>query len=390
MESLITIIKNFFSDDNNLNNWLKKVVFNIRYTQQKIYPIRKFSDGHNFKIKTLIPPNKTENYFPKIFGKEQSRTSTRSPEIGLFFFKNAIVNINSSSILKNRKVFVDYCQAERFNEGHIVAHSEKNAKIKFEKPIEIEDGFFLGGNGTWNWYHFMIEIMPKILFLPQVCTKKILVSEKVAQIKNMKRVLEIAAPDVELIYLNSNLSYKINNLYHINDFNHIPFNNHAGNDINTSRGYFNKAVTTDFTDKIIAGIKRTNQKLPKRFYIKRTTHRIAGNESEVQHLLKNYDIEIIDLMAYTLDQQVALFQSAELIVGITGAGWTNLMFCRNNPHAICFLPDNAKSFTAFANIAECFNATLYHIFYESDANHYDSGFILPLNELESLLNEFDK
>jgi capsular polysaccharide biosynthesis protein len=65
------------------------------------------------------------------------------------------------------------------------------------------------------------------------------------------------------------------------------------------------------------------------------------NEDElVERLMRNFDIRPVILSAYTLDEQIALFRNARLIVGPHGAGLANMIFAA--PGAVLYelLPDH--------------------------------------------------
>lgn len=78
----------------------------------------------------------------------------------------------------------------------------------------------------------------------------------------------------------------------------------------------------------------------KRLYISR---RDAGsrkfvNEDEIIELLERHDFEAVEMSTYNFSEKVALFAHADIIIGLTGAGMTNMMFCSPNAHVIELFP----------------------------------------------------
>jgi capsular polysaccharide biosynthesis protein len=65
----------------------------------------------------------------------------------------------------------------------------------------------------------------------------------------------------------------------------------------------------------------------KRLFINRSGRRKIINLPELKPIFKKWGIEIIDPGTHSLSEQVDLFNSSSLIVGIHGAGLTNLAFC---------------------------------------------------------------
>ena len=109
--------------------------------------------------------------------------------------------------------------------------------------------------------------------------------------------------------------------------------------------------------------------LPKRFYISRrswvhgktdnigtnyTTRRKCMNEDTVVALLQSYEIEEIFTELLTTEQKIALFQQAELVVGIVGGGMCNLLFSPSSTKSLCIATPH------FLTINERFKYSMDH------------------------------
>jgi hypothetical protein len=101
---------------------------------------------------------------------------------------------------------------------------------------------------------------------------------------------------------------------------------------------------------------------PKRFYVSRrswmhgqtanmgtnyTTRRKCENEDQVVSLLAKYNIQEIFTELLTMEEKIAYFQSAELVVGVIGGGMCNLLFSPPTSRSVCiatpyFLDINAR------------------------------------------------
>jgi len=71
----------------------------------------------------------------------------------------------------------------------------------------------------------------------------------------------------------------------------------------------------------------------RRIYVVRgkTAHRELVNEQEVTMLLRGYGFEIVDCSVLTVEEQAGVFAESEIVVGVHGAAFSNLVFC--NPGA---------------------------------------------------------
>lgn len=83
--------------------------------------------------------------------------------------------------------------------------------------------------------------------------------------------------------------------------------------------------------------------LPRRIYISRRAARWRRviNEAEVLAALRPWGFVSVQLETLSLAEQIALMQGAEAVIGIHGAGLTNLAFCQPGATVIEILPRNA-------------------------------------------------
>ena len=146
----------------------------------QIYILNKISGRNDkvFKIKAIkhLPVSEKLLNGYKYVSKTQNNIEVDVPDLNLYILKNVIVNSQSSAIIYRENIFYEAInENERFNEGFIKYHTKKNAIVDITEVTEIEEGFFLAGNGSFNWYHWMIEILPKILYYKEILSKIILV-----------------------------------------------------------------------------------------------------------------------------------------------------------------------------------------------------------------------
>jgi capsular polysaccharide biosynthesis protein len=78
-----------------------------------------------------------------------------------------------------------------------------------------------------------------------------------------------------------------------------------------------------------------SRKFPKKIYIDRSDstttkygHRILKNEQEIKEFLRKKGFESIILSHLSFQDQVSLFNNSSYVIGLHGAGFTNLIFCK--------------------------------------------------------------
>ena len=64
----------------------------------------------------------------------------------------------------------------------------------------------------------------------------------------------------------------------------------------------------------------------RRLFIRRMVNRRVANESEVLGVLGAYRFEVVELESLTVADQIELFSDARAVIGVHGAGLTNLLF----------------------------------------------------------------
>lgn len=384
-------MKTSIKNNESLFSYFKRIV---RRKKHKPYSLNvKIKDIENCKsyiTEKLIGKHSFKNYIPRFLNTDEQYIETVTPEISLYQFQNVQIDIKSSALLLDDELIVYRSKEERFNEGFVTSHDDDEARIDIKvRPEELEEGFFLGGNGSWNWFHFLIEIMPKLILL-NGSTTTLLVNEIVLEIPSMKKVLEIATENkFEIKYLNPEKTYFVQNLYYINDFNRVQFNRFDGL-IKAEGMFYNLEITRSFSNLLLDKLSISKDVPEKIFLYRKNTHRIAENQDQILEYLQNFGFVPVCLEELSIDEQASYFQQAKFIIGISGAAWSNMLFCRNRPKAICFIPDNAKEFSAFSNLAKIFEVNYYAQLYINDGAHTNSNFMINFDEFIELFNDLNE
>jgi len=113
----------------------------------------------------------------------------------------------------------------------------------------------------------------------------------------------------------------------------------------------------------------------KRLYVSRkdASSRNLVNEDAVIALLQRYGFESVQLSQFNFRDKIALFQQSEFVVGLTGAGLTNIMFCDKG-----------------TKLLELFPPSFIHYLYSSIATHLDFDYQYLTLTNASSLSRFNK
>ena len=128
-----------------------------------------------------------------------------------------------------------------------------------------------------------------------------------------------------------------------------------------------------------------------RIFIDRPTGRRGVTNSEaVDNLLKKYHIEKIKLENISWEEQIEIFQNAELIIAPHGAGLANTVFCKNIDCIIIELFSDYYGTPAFSVLCSNLGFKYYGIAegfkeFKSDHNYKFKDITIPIKELENIL-----
>lgn len=196
----------------------------------------------------------------------------------------------------------------------------KNEIISISKYInKIEGKFFLFG-AEKNYWHFLIDFMPRLICLKHIVDEDIKI---------------IISDDLPEYFIN--FMIKICNLFGVEKINFFKINRskliyHFENLIFTSKPSIE--FTSNFFNNFLK-YKSTN-KIEKNLYVKRgnTINRKVINEDEVISLLDKYDYHIIDCADISVDNQIKYFSEAKNIILPSGAAMANLIFSPNKINVV--------------------------------------------------------
>ncbi|SFI24182.1 glycosyltransferase family 61 protein [Halpernia frigidisoli] len=351
---------------------------------------------YRIKIKSLEKTKILEKIIDGYFyeSRTQNNQMIKVPDLNLYFFENALVNSYSSAVIsKNILHYEVFNDKERYNEGFILYHSKKTAVYFLNEVETIEEGFFLAGNGSYNWYHWMIEILPKIIYFDTSHTKVILVNQSCQTIKSMADSLNLITENlnIKIVYLHPRKVYNVKKLFFINEVNKLMFNSENITFSDSYKYYFRKESLNNISNIFKSKITGTETCCKKLFLERKNTHRIAKNDKEIFTFLQQKGFVSADLRSLSFTEQINCLKNAKIIVGTTGASWTNLLFCEPSSYSIIFIPENFKNYRFFEEIGQMLNVKVDYLYYENGENDHDkSEFIIDIKNLENLLHEFEK
>jgi capsular polysaccharide biosynthesis protein len=387
----------FFS----LCRWTSNSRLNI-----KVLPLVWMDESTVQKKGLLRRASEGVTYGPHYIGHAQSKERICLPDIYCYVFERARVSVTSSSVILNdaqvvieRAIGPDQDKYD-FAGGHVIAHRCDMCVVRLRKTENIKKGIFLGGNGSSNYYHWIVEILAKLEFLselPEHYQKyPLLVSEDIVRIPSFKESLDVLARGHETIVLNKELQYVVEELIYINSPNNLPFNL-FGNQKFKCNYVTIDSLSIDYLRRIaLQDALKTpaRSSYPKKIFLRRKSGLRNYNQDEVFSYLSAYGFTEIFMEDLSFFEQIRAANYADYIVGPTGAAWTNLIFCRSGTKGLCWMADEFGDFSAYSSIAGMVGVDLRYLTYTagvySTKELYSKGYYIDLSMIEKSLSALDE
>jgi capsular polysaccharide biosynthesis protein len=207
----------------------------------------------------------------------------------------------------------------------------KSGTTRFIKNIEGKILSVLsGGAGNYNYWHWLFDVLPRIFLY-----------EKFYSLKNIDKIL---IPDLKekFQYQTLNiLGIKIKNCINSQIYRHIKFyelysTTHPNLYLKVEKvpNWIILLLKKNFIKKSF--LKRSYNTF-KKIYIDRgdsksnvKDFRRIINENLLKILLVSRGFKILRLSEYNFTEQVNIFNNANCVIGLHGAGFANIVFCKKN------------------------------------------------------------
>lgn len=243
-----------------------------------------------------------------------------SPESAHYMLEvsNAYVLPANGWVLTRNREFI----VESLFKPELVITKGVRERVLWPKVKRVKETLFLAYKG-WslnNYYHWMLEFLPKISAFLDPPTEECSELFKSARLLLPSKLTPWMTQSLSMLGLGEEKHYRaeghqlnVERLLFIPEFGTL--HSLPGWAIEWLRGRF--SVYMD-----LSGMRT------KRIYVSRRnakTRRVQ-NEDQVLHLLSRYGFEEVILEELSLAEQISLFSQAEIVVGPHGAGFSNLVF----------------------------------------------------------------
>ncbi len=278
-----------------------------------------------------------------------------------------------------------------FEEGHALTRQRSS--------VEIPEGILVGGAGAFNWYHFIVECLPKALLasrLPQEFSSlPLLVPTECGTVPSFSDALRLFSESRRIIYLDSKQVAHVKRLIVFDDVSLGPFNLTRGSwPMVEDYGQHDDFMNEYFHELRSRLLGNDGEREPKkRFYLARPGLRRNYNQDELMDIAGRFGFAPLELERLTLPEQARHLSEAEAIVGPSGAAWTGLALCSAGVQGISWLPKEYEQFSSYSSLAHLLGHRLHFLTAEteqplgSSADAYEQSYVVDATQFEDALRQ---
>jgi capsular polysaccharide biosynthesis protein len=236
------------------------------------------------------------------------------------------------------------------------AHPEL-ALLRERPPGEgsIETGILLSGRNDSNWFHWLIEYLPRVIMADQSidATIPLLITNRIPATGLEALATLTSRPVIEI---DASVSQRVNTLLvvappvQILDTTKVPWQDGLS---------MNPAPLLAMRE---AWRISSHERPTRRVFLRRNSpHRGLLNEAALAKIAEKHGLEIVDPGSLNFAKQVELFSSAELLVGASGAVMANYLLLSAGSRVIGLTSEGLSDFILPAAIASVAGATFTYL-----------------------------
>jgi capsular polysaccharide biosynthesis protein len=221
----------------------------------------------------------------------------------------------------------------------------------------------------------MYDSLPRLIQSFNISNACIILPEDYKNIDYVKSSLEI-------LQFN-NIQYSTPNCLFL--FKSLSFPTHSA-----PTGNFDPPVIKELRKKLLTNILKPI-KIYDKIYISRekSIRRKVINETDLTTLLKQHGFHVLCMEDYTWKEQMYIFMSCSVLIGIHGAGLSNMIFMKERSKVIEIRKHGDKINNCYFSLAAALNHDYLYLQAQTiGASEFiqENNFIVDLNELNSILS----
>jgi capsular polysaccharide biosynthesis protein len=333
-------------------------------------PLSFYREGSR-PIGELAPPDSCVLTSPIEPGAQLDLIERGYPAIQARSFENVEAVALSSALLRRKTVYIpDYCkeheQVSMQEQVFLIIHHPDRVAFMARGPrARAWNGIMLFQLGALNWYHWLIEILPMAYLaerLPdQYAVYPFVVPKQLAQIKNFRDGLALFL-DGRKVMLIDGFGLTFKELIVIDPITKGPFNLFPGLWPTKDQYSYNQKLLMEYRNAILDRLNIQQNSQSSLIFLARENDRREFNQIEIENIAIRHGFRLFYMEKLSFREQVELMFGAKVIVGASGAAFSNILFCQKGARILSWLLPQYKGFSSFSNLAQAVGADMRYIF----------------------------
>lgn len=323
----------------NLAKILKSCIYKFIYKKiKKVISVKKVK---KIKIDKIII---SKIFFYNIYSINFGRVFSNTVSDTAYLYKNIMLKEPSYQFRYNKKGLIINGKAD-LNE--VLKYGTTNYLKKINNTVV---SLLSGGAAKHNYWHWMFDTLPKIGLLQYAkirINNKYFLAPSISQNFQTETLVELGIKKEKI--LNGEIYKHLLAKKIITTDHPVIFNNNPTASIMNIPFWIIKWLRKNFLKNTKTYIHYDKIFLDRKKDLNYDKRKIV-NINEVKNFLKKNGFKIVIPEEYSFAQQVNFFNKAKIIVGIHGAAFTNIIFCKKNTKIIEFLTNDTGN--QYKNLAK--------------------------------------
>lgn len=317
-------------------------------------------------------------------GEPARETHLISAPLSVFLAENFIFEPHSQVLAKHQRLFRQSRISKRWkilerenlgNRSSFVVWSNNYLaavkKLIVTEKREWETGIPINGQFPDNWYHWIVNILPRAFLVesrelapPEV---PFLVSSSIHGTTMEEALRSVIRSGRRIEFLENRAHTVRNGLIVESPVREVCQSPKSLTPINWSElGNFHYELMEEFRAELLQfgmeNLEASERPSLSRIYFARkgSTSSRPFNESEVISLLSDYGFIALDFSELTFREQIRSSSQAKIMCGITGSAWTNFLFTERAV-GVTLVPEFLRESSLFSKLGALGGSTLFDV-----------------------------
>lgn len=376
-------------------------------------PIEAWLSEHGGSCQVFAEPSVYEFTLPKVYGEPAPQEPYRLevPRSYLATVRDVLVGPGFTVVSPETEDLLLYEPAAHPRFGHVSGlrglmapvpgYPDKvRLKMNPSHAVHLPEAILLSGRSALNYYHWLIEYLPKFLEIEAkggLDGVPLLVSDRMP-IQHYEALHALLGKDHPIVYMNPWMLASVETL-------HIPsFSTYVPDDFDSplwKAGVVSKRHVEFLRTRFLptaGGASETGW--GRRIFVSRSRNagRAMSNEVAIVAAARRAGFRVVFPELMSFDEQVACFHGADVIMGPTGAAFSNVVFCRPGTRVFGLTSERNAAFCNFANLASTVGCDFVNVTgpnnkpresFPSEEEFAHSSFTVPFAKIEAILHSLD-